>query len=534
MERYGFFAMPLLSSFMSLILNFVKNTNPLMYFLTMNRFLSVIFVTILVPFALSAQIGELPRSSPEEQGVSSAKVMAFLDSITSLSSTEIHGVVLMRHGHIIAEKYSRPFAAEYGHTLFSCSKTFTSAAIGIAIAENRLRLDDRLAAFFPEYLPDTIDGRLASITIRDLLTMTSGFRPTNYVRNNETQWIRTYLANEIVAEPGKRFAYDSMGTYLLSAIIQRVTGQTLLDYLRPRLFEPLHIEHLNWEWSPEGVTCGGWALYMQAESMAKFGLLLLNKGEWNGRQLIPSRWVEAMMYPHVKRDDGDAYCYQMWECPHPNTARADGAFGQYIIVMPDENAVLVVTQCQHGDAPQREMQWLFEMLVPTFSDEPLIIGKDTQRLADKDYSLPYAEGKAKTKSIREINGKRYMLGENRLGWKSVMVDQTGKELSLIVETTDGMQNSIRCGYHSWCYSKVDVNFAPHPWVETKGTYSGFTEPFTTGSSYGWVKNDELRICTHFVDWMSGLDITLCFDFKQPYIEVKENFKEQSWRAVMTP
>lgn len=237
----------------------------------------------------TAQINELPRVTPESVGISSKVIANYFDSVMSLKDTEIHSVLLMRHGKVIGEIHPSPFKAEYGHTLFSASKTFTCAAIGIAIKENLLRIDDRLAIFFPDLLPEKVSSRLAAITIRDLLTMNSGFNQTDDVRNNETEWVKKYLAIDVVAEPGTKFKYDSMDTYLLAAIIQKVTGQTVFDYLKQRMFEPLHITEANWETSPEGINCGGWGLYLQSESLAKFGQLLLNKGSWQGRRLSPHR-----------------------------------------------------------------------------------------------------------------------------------------------------------------------------------------------------------------------------------------------------
>lgn len=481
--------------------------------------------------AMLAQTNELPRSTPEEQGVASGKVIEFFDSITSLKTTEIHSVILMRHGRVIAEMYPCPFNAEYGHTMFSCSKAFTAVAVGIAIDENRLRLTDRLATFFPELLPDTIDSRLASITIRDLLTMTSGFLPTNDVRTQETEWTAKCLANAILATPGTRFAYDSMNTYLLSAIIQRVTGQTMLDYLRPRLFTPLHIEKVIWESSPEGVICGGWALYLQPESMAKFGQLLLNKGNWNGQQLISRMWVEEMMQPHVELQGGDSYCYQMWQCTHPYAVRADGAYGQYIIVMPQEDAVAVITQCATRNAGKRELDMLFHLLLPSFSEQPLPLGKDARHLSGKVYSLPFVVGKGATKRINSIANRSYRLPENHLGWKSFTISQHGKQLELTIETVDGKWNTLVCGHQKWISSNVATHFPPNPRGTTLNAYSGFTNPFIASSSYAWENDSALCIKTHFVDWMSGFDIVIRFDNLQPCMEVKLNYDNRTFNIL---
>ena len=249
---------------------------------------------LLYSFTLSAQVNELPRSTPEAEGIPSQAVTALFDSLMLLPKTEIHSVMVLRYGKVVAEIYPVPFAPEYSHTMYSCSKTFVSAAVGLAVADNRLRLTDRVATFFPESLPDTISTNLAAMTVRDLLTMTSGIAADWNMRNICTDWIRTFLAKP-VREPGKQFEYDSIATYLLSAIVQKVTGMTLLDYLKLKLFNPMNIMEVAWEISPEGYNTGGWGLYIQSESLAKFGQLLLNRGMWKGRQLLPASWVEQMM-----------------------------------------------------------------------------------------------------------------------------------------------------------------------------------------------------------------------------------------------
>ena len=308
----------------------------------MKRFFLFFFASLCAVIPVCSQVNVLERCTPESQGVPSEKITALFDSLMTFPNTDIHSVMVLRHGKVIAEMYPAPFKPEYGHQLFSCSKTFTAAAVGIAIMENRLRLDDRLATFFPELLPDSISEWLAEITVRDLLTMTSGFEVDTKMRTFSSHWIEGYLKHPMVARPGERFAYDSIDTYLLSAIVQRVTGMKMMDYLKQRLFLPLGITEAYWEESPEGINSGGWGLYLQPESLAKFGQLLLNKGEWNGMRLLPAKWVDEMTSRKVNLPNGDDYGYQMWMCAYPNASRADGAYGQYIIVIPDKEMVITI------------------------------------------------------------------------------------------------------------------------------------------------------------------------------------------------
>ena len=191
----------------------------------------------LLPLLASAQIGDLPRSTPAAEGVSTQAVVRFIDSLMAVPRTHVHHVMVLRHGRVVAEVHPAPFRAEDSHTLYSCSKTFVALAVGKAIDENRLRLTDRVAAFFPERLPDSIGANLAAMTVRDLLVMASGITPDWEMRNSHPDWISTWLAKP-VKEPGKNFAYDSLSTFLLSAIVQRVTGMTTLQYLQSRFFRP--------------------------------------------------------------------------------------------------------------------------------------------------------------------------------------------------------------------------------------------------------------------------------------------------------
>ena len=288
--------------------------------------LLLLVLCLLLPATTRAQIREFERSTPEAEGVPSGTLIALMDSLMALPKTDIHSVMVLRHGKVIAEMYPEPFAPEYRHTMFSCSKTFVGAAVGLAISENRLRLTDRVASFFPDQLPDSISPNLAAMTVRNLLNMTSGVTPDWKMREGRTDWVRGYLGKEIKT-PGEHFDYDSMSSYILSAIVQKVTGMKLLDYLRLRLFEPMHITDVSWEVSPEGINTGGWGVYLQSESLAKLGQLLLNRGMWEGKQLLPADWVDLMM---AKQSDtgsfGYGYGYHMWLCEYPGAVSCRRCF----------------------------------------------------------------------------------------------------------------------------------------------------------------------------------------------------------------
>ena len=201
----------------------------------------IVILLALLPLLLAAQTGDLPRSTPSAEGISTQAVINMMDSLMALPECDIHHVMVVRHGKVIAELHPAPFRAEDSHTLYSASKTFVSLAVGCAIDDNLLRLDDRVMTFFPDKRTNHVSDNMAAMTVRDLLMMASGVKPDWTMRSNSTDWVKDWLAKPVDDVPGSIFQYDSMCTFMLSAIVQRVTGRTLLDYLGSKLFGPMHI-----------------------------------------------------------------------------------------------------------------------------------------------------------------------------------------------------------------------------------------------------------------------------------------------------
>src|SRR2546421_7508184 len=245
----------------------------------------------------------LPRSVPEAEGVSSNNIIQFLDA-TAKSKTEFHSFMLLRHGKVIAEGWWNPYRADLKHTLYSCSKSFTATAIGFAVQEKRFSLDDKVISFFPNNLPDTVSKNLSELTVKDVLMMSDGQEPdpTFPVASKDTNWIKGFLATPVVHEPGTQFLYNSLGTYMLSAIVQKSTGQKTIDYLKPRLFDPLGIGGEDWETDWQGINTGGGGVRLKTEDMAKFAELFLQKGNWNGKQILPASWVEEASSMKIMQD----------------------------------------------------------------------------------------------------------------------------------------------------------------------------------------------------------------------------------------
>ncbi|MDH6356945.1 ChbG/HpnK family deacetylase [Parabacteroides sp. PF5-9] len=297
------------------------------------------------------------------------------------SGQDLHSIMILQHGKVIAEEWMSEGDPQKTHILNSVSKTFTASAIGFAVTEGKLKVTDKVISFFPDKLPAQVSPYLQELEIRHLLTMSVGHDtdPTGAIRRTEdADWVETFLAYPIEHKPGTLFVYNSLATYMLSAIIQKVTGEKVIDYLYPRLFRPLGIVGATWQESPQGINTGGWGLYVKTEDMAKLGQLFLQKGKWNGKQILPESWIEeattskiASLPAGVKREDLkvkpkdsdwlQGYGYQMWRCRH-NAYRADGANGQYIIILPEQDAVIVTTA--HIGDMQAEINLIWKHLLP--------------------------------------------------------------------------------------------------------------------------------------------------------------------------
>jgi CubicO group peptidase (beta-lactamase class C family) len=330
-------------------------------------------------FSLRAAQGaevSLPMSTPEAQGISSQAILDFVEAADKTVNT-MHSFVIVRHGKVIAEGWWKPEEASEPHILNSVSKSFNATAIGLLIQDGKLRLDDPVLTFFPAEAPANPSQNLKAMTVRDLLTM-SGGHATEPKPGASGPTVKEFLAHPVLFKPGTHFQYNTMGAYVLSAIVTKVTGQTTLDYLKPRLFAPLGIDDPRWDSSREGNSLGGYGLWLRTEDMAKFGQLYLQKGIWNGQQLIPRKWIEQATtkqianeqesHAQIGPDWQQGYGFQFWRCRH-NAFRADGAAGQFIVVMPDQDSVVAITA--DSDNMQAELDAIWDHLLPGFRAAPL-------------------------------------------------------------------------------------------------------------------------------------------------------------------
>lgn len=282
------------------------------------------------------------RATPESQGISSDLFAALLRELDASKDTEMHHFMALRHGKVICECNFAPYPKGMWHITHSMCKSITGMAIGMLIEEEKLKLDENIYDIFPDHINAFSKIFRPVITVENLLTMTSGvtFNESGIVSGND--WLGSFLNASVNGKPGTEFQYNSLNTYVLSAIVTKRTGETLTEYLTPRLFGPLGITKYYWETCPKGITKGGWGLFLCAEDMAKLGQLYLQRGKWNGQQLVSEYWIEISTARHLKTQNGTyGYGYQLWMEQRPGSFEYNGMLGQNVIIYPDMDMVLV-------------------------------------------------------------------------------------------------------------------------------------------------------------------------------------------------
>jgi CubicO group peptidase (beta-lactamase class C family) len=433
----------------------------------------LIFMSLLASANfVSAENSSLPRSTPEEQGISSAAILDFFETADknfNADSNVVHSFMLVRHGHVVAEGWWSPYDAQTPHKMFSLSKSFTSTAVGLAIAEGKLNLNDPIISFFPKDAPENPSDYLKAMRVRDLLIMSSGQNSNtiaqlgdvmkNFHRTNESL-TKAFLNAPVEVKPGTLFIYNTPGSYMLSAIVQKTTGEKVLDYLGPRLFEPLGIENPTWTESPQGISLGGIGLNIRTEDIAKFGQLYLQKGNWNGKQLIPASWVETATTKQTSNGsnpDSDweqGYCYQFWRARH-GIFRGDGLYGQFCIVMPQQDAVVAMTSGTRDMASVMNLIW--DKLLPAMQTNSLPANDEgDKKLEEKLASLTLLQpkGAATSPLAKQFSGKTYSFPTNAFNIDSVKLEFDKENPTLIVRSL-GKEHKISIGDQNWKKGRTD-------------------------------------------------------------------------------
>jgi CubicO group peptidase (beta-lactamase class C family)/predicted glycoside hydrolase/deacetylase ChbG (UPF0249 family) len=506
----------------------------------MNR-IKITFLLVLLTSGLFAQ-SVLPRSIPEAEGVSSQQILNFLDAVAA-SNHEFHSIMILRHGKVVAEGWWNPYRPDLPHTMYSLSKSFTATAVGFAVAENKLSVDDKVVSFFPKEVPNYNDPNLAALRIKDLLSMTAGQQPdpTGPVVMSDN-WARTFLSTPILHQPGSEFLYNSVATYMLSAIVQQVTGQKVIDYLKPRLFQPLGIEGIDWEVSPQGVNTGGWGLRLKTEDMAKFGQLFLQKGVWNGKQILPTTWIDEastmkiMQKPNAPQSEKDSsdwlqgYGYQMWRSRY-NSYRGDGAFGQYILVLPEKDAVIIITS--ETANMQTELNLVWKHLLPAFSDKKLAgnskINKQLKaRLKTLALPIPVSATNAALES--KLAGKKFATISPDRELESFALSFNNGSCRLTLNT-DSITHQIDFGSGKWVQGTT-TKYGPYLVAGAQTNRKGLA-PFKIESSYRWVGDKTAELTLRYIESPHTETITCTFEDDNAMIAISNSFNKsvRTYKAI---
>jgi CubicO group peptidase (beta-lactamase class C family) len=449
----------------------------------------------------------LRRSSPEKEGMRTVGILRFLEEVKT-RRMDMHSLMILRHGKVITEGWWYPYRTGYRHIMHSVSKTFTSTAIGFAIDEKLLTTEDKVISFFPDLLPPEVSPWLGELTVKHLLTMSVGQDPAPVFPLDGGNWVQRFLATPIVHRPGTVFLYNSYASHVLSAIIRKVSGQTISDYLRTRLFEPLNITGVQWETDAQGNNTGGWGMRIRTEDMARLGLFYLQEGQWNGRQLLTKAWIKEAVALHIYQRDGltleeelhdnwvQGYGYQLWRCIN-NAYRADGANGQFIIVMPEQDAVVVIT----GNTvdTQQLLRLVFEHLQPVMTDGIYAAREEDQEELAAMLSALSVPDPFRTAEELELPANTTLTcamdaNDGQLQTVSLAFDAAG-DIQLTLSAA-GQTHTHPFGTDAWRYGETG---RPGPYFLNPRRNPEGLSPFATAGYGSWTAKDVLRLRLLYVE-----------------------------------
>lgn len=443
------------------------------------------------------EIGSWTYTSPESTGVLSEAIASYLKAADA-SGLEHHGFIMSRYGKVIAEAYWKPFGANQIHTLYSLSKSFTSTAVGMAIQEGYLKLTDKVYSFFPDVLPESMSDNLMKMEIKHALNMATGHvKDTLGPMRNATDvaWSKTFLAQPVEKEPGTHFLYNTGATYILSAIVSKLVGMTLQEYLNTRLYEPLGIKGSDWEMSPEGYNVGGYGLRVCTRDIIRFGNLYLNNGKFKNKQLISSGWISEATRSHIQStpaggDWGEGYGYQFWRCRH-NFYRGDGAHGQYCIIMPQHGIVIAINS--ESASMQKQMDLIWQYILPGIKDQSIPANKSAlSELKSLSENLML---NANVGSGMAIPNKKIMLNENEYGIQSLEITSNKMKISKADESIH-----IPFGLNKWVIHNQRIK---NPFIRN----SQIAMPSKVAATAGMEQND-VKIRIKYIESIHGDLLTI--------------------------
>ncbi|MEM7373276.1 MAG: serine hydrolase [Bacteroidota bacterium] len=457
--------------------------------------------------------------TPESQGVSSQGLIDFLQAANE-SELEFHSIMINRNGKTILEGWWHPFDKSYIHTLYSLSKSFCATAIGMLQDDGKLSVEDQVISYFPDHLPTTVSDHLAAMRIYDLLTMHTGHTEGTLDAMRESEdgdWAKAFLSQDPPKAPGTHFMYNTGATYMLSAIVQAVSGQKLIDFLRPRLLEPLGIEGADWEECPKGINVGGYGFRVRTQDILNFGQLYLQKGYWKGKQLVSAKWIEEATKKQVESNEnesdwGQGYGYQFWRCK-PGCYRGDGAFGQFCIVVPEKDAVIVITSESKDMGASMKLVW--DHILPAMKDhelkDELVASYENLFTLTSSLQLPILSQSVKENIQETIAGNQYHFEENDSGVERLSFRFSDDQCELLF-LEKGKEASIKSGHQSWI--TADNHKAANALFSLPGRSP---MPSRISSYYHWKDKQTLEVEMKSVDAIHS-DIFI-FSFQEKGLEL---------------
>ena len=442
-------------------------------------------VVCAIPAVLSAGVllAAMEPATPESQGVPSEAILKFIDGCEKTFDAgdlgAMHGFVIVRHGKVIAEGSWKPFdTLNETHMLYSHSKSFTSSAIGLLADRGKIDLDERIVDIFSNEVPAKVSENLAQLRVRDLLTMNVGKK--DHLLRDGGDWVKEFLSKDFFRKPGTGFKYDSDATYMLAAIVEKKSGMKMMDYPQKNMFDQIGIAKAWTTCSPQGIPCGGWGMNMTTRELARFGQLYLNRGDWDGKRVLSSDWVSLATTRQtwsgwqnvgVKAlgegtDWEQGYGFQFWRCRH-GAYRADGAGGQYTVVIPEKDMV-VSAHAGLGDFP-KELDLIWDNLLPVLKDAPLAENPSAQKkLADRLAKLaikPVEFARAR----KWTTPFEFSLRENARGFKSVRFDPKDGGGCICTLVTRAGEQKFPAGTGEWQEGSIRIDTENY---EGLGAYIG--------------------------------------------------------------
>ncbi|WP_052460783.1 serine hydrolase domain-containing protein [Microbacterium gorillae] len=429
----------------------------------------------------STETGAWSYSEPEAQGVSSEQILAFLDAVEEFGS-ELHSLIILRHGTVIARRWWHPYRPEAPHNLYSLSKTVTSTAIGFAVNEGLLKVDDRVVDLLPDYDHSTAGPYVEDLTVQHLLSMSIGHRGAMWEdRDRGDDWASAFFRIPIEDAPGTVFRYDSASSYLLSVIITKLTGQTVAEFLTPRLFDKLGFEGWIWDRCPAGLSLGSSGLSLRTDDIARLGQFYLDEGVWNGERLLPAEWIQAATsaqvqqrppwgplelgaFPEIEKEPDPArqlellqqvsdyyqgYGYQIW-LTRNNGYRAIGYTGQYCLVLPEHDMVIAITS-ETEDTEDVLSEMIYAHLLPKPGAEALPAAPEAaERLRTRltEGQLAGPVGAKTTATSEAISGRTFALDPNPFDATGLTLT-FGDDGAAFALTVGEVEHVIHCGYEAW-------------------------------------------------------------------------------------